>query len=139
MGCGRRVAAAVILAAFSAPTGCGFAPPQTVPVEGKVVFRGGAPVANANLQFLPDPSSGGTHIANGTTDASGAFKLHTYLNETRSALDGAVPGKYKVEVTGYPGASRIPEKFASPTDTPLRADVPPSGTSALTLELDAGP
>ncbi len=138
MGQGRKFTVAALLAAFVALPGCGFTPPRTAPVAGKIVFRGGGPVANANLQFLPDPSGSNPYIANATTGPDGAFTLHTYLNETRSTLDGAVPGKYKVEVTGYPGATRVPRKYGSPTETPLKADVPEGGAPNLNLELDGG-
>ena len=97
MSGGRRsvflIFAATLVAALS---GCSSnPPPKTVPVQGKVVFKKGKPLANVTVQFIP-VSETNSFIANGTTDQNGAFQLQTYFDSQRVKQDGAVPGKYKV-------------------------------------------
>ena len=131
---GLAAAIAPMVALF---LGCGFTPPKTVPAEGKVMFHG-VPVANANVQFLPEPYAPGRHIADGTTDAHGVFQLRTYFNETRSAKDGAEPGQYRVELTSYSSAASF-RRSTHPQPGPRCADVPEAGTKTLNLELSANP
>jgi hypothetical protein len=138
----RRILSACLAAVLVGMSpGCQSNAPKTAPVQGRVVFRSGQPLANANIQFLPleESGTGAILIANGASDQNGAFKLQTYLNETRTALDGAVPGKYKVVVTAYPGGPMVQAKYGSPSDTPLRVEIPVVGNPALTLGVEAGP
>jgi hypothetical protein len=77
--------------------GCGESS-GTLPVTGKVT-KGGQPVAGAAVVFEPSGSSKDAKSASGTTDASGVYKLTTFVNG-----DGALPGNYKVKITKFPGA-----------------------------------
>ncbi len=120
---------------------------QTVPVSGRVAYRG-KPLGNVAVIFQ---SIDGKVSAVGTTDASGTFRLTTYAPD-----DGAPPGSYKVTVAsgsaaheiepgvlapmpdeGEPGAPKppIPARYADPSRTDLTADVKPSGTNRFTFEL----
>jgi hypothetical protein len=120
---------------------------QTVPVSGRVAYRG-RPLGNVAVIFQ---STDGRVSAVGTTDASGAFRLTTYARD-----DGVPPGSYKVTVASG-GAAReiepgvlapLPEegeagaptppvlaRYADPTKTDLKADVTEGGTNRFTFEL----
>ncbi|MBL8865090.1 MAG: carboxypeptidase regulatory-like domain-containing protein [Gemmataceae bacterium] len=62
-----------------------------VPVTGTVKTADGKPVPNVRVMLLTVNTQAG---ANGTTDAAGNFKLGTYDNK-----EGAIPGKYRVQLT----------------------------------------
>src|SRR5262245_60365427 len=78
----------LLASAFVVCTGCfgsGAVPTRgTVKLDGKVL-------ASASVTFVSQESGG--RDANGSTDASGVFRLTTF-----QANDGALPGKYKVIV-----------------------------------------
>jgi hypothetical protein len=132
-----RIVFCLIVAAALA--GCVDKPPETKPVEGRVVFRNGKPLANATVQFIPvSGAAGPSPIAHATTREDGAFRLQTYHNASQTTQDGAVPGKYKVVVTPYPHGARIDTKFGSPVDTPLQVEVPEAGVANLKLIVEAG-
>ena len=76
--------------------GCTAGSSGTIPVTGKVT-KGGQPVSGAAVTFAPGATDG--KPAAGTTDASGVYKLTTFVNG-----DGALPGSYKVTITKFPGA-----------------------------------
>jgi hypothetical protein len=107
----------------------------------KARYKGGQPIAHANLQFIPiGARSKPSHVASGTTAGDGAFKLQTYFSETKSALEGARPGRYRVQVVVYPGdrdTPRVPDKYADPIETPLSAQVPEEGENNLILVVDS--
>ena len=142
----------VLLAALAA-AGCGESGAsslermRTVPVSGRVAYRG-KPLANVAVTFQ---SVDGKVSATATTDASGAFRLTTYAPD-----DGAPPGSYKVTVAsggaareiepgvlapvpedGDAGApkSPVPVRYADPTRSDLTADVKESGANRFTFEL----
>lgn len=79
--------------------GCSAGLPSTVPVNGKVVWEDGKPVAGGNLQFVP---AGSGRAANGYTGKDGAFSLSTFRPD-----DGAVPGDYTVVVTKISDAGPV--------------------------------
>lgn len=131
---GRRVLMAAVLVAAA---GCGDGL-RRVPVEGKLT-AGGAPLAGASVQFLPDegtPGEGGL----GLTEADGSFRLVG----SREGADGVVPGKYRVRVSrmmnkdgtilpadakqaDYPSAAEsIPAPYSAP-GSPLIVTVPDAG------------
>jgi hypothetical protein len=89
--------------------GCGPGGPATVPVTGKVT-KGGAGVAMV-VVTLVDPANP-NNSSSGESDATGAFTL-SYGTQGKK---GAVPGKYKVILTG--GGTAM---------TPGTADNKPSG------------
>ena len=140
MGRGRRVLPALLMAAAAALlAGCPSKPPKTAPVRGRVVFKDGSPIPNATVQFVPRTSQEPEFIANATTDPNGTFQLTTFDNQTKTTLQGAVPGKYKVTVQGYPRGVRVPPKYAKPTDTPFEVDVPEAGKQDVELQVDPNP
>jgi hypothetical protein len=91
--------------------GCTSGSSGTIAVTGKVT-KGGQPVSGAAVTFQPAANDG--KAASGTTDASGAYTLTTFVNG-----DGALPGSYKVTITKFPGsAAAAPEagRVAKPED-----------------------
>ena len=105
--------------------GCGGeAVAPAYPVSGKVIHLG-KPVVGAIVSFTPKArdASGDTGAssaaglpASGVTDGSGVYKL-----TTRTAGDGALPGRYSVTVAKYdkklePKAPANSGKLADPND-----------------------
>ncbi len=104
--------------------------PKVVPVKGVVTFKG-QPIGKINVSFIPDGGKG--QIAEGTSDASGAFQL-----QTREPGDGAMVGSYKVsfkfvsdvipDMPGFAGGkqaepSPIPAKYADESKSGFTATV----------------
>lgn len=76
----------------------------TVPVQGKVTFRG-KPLSQGQIVFEPDSAGREAH---GSINSDGTFELTTYKQG-----DGAVPGTHRVAVTGTSQKDRIPAKYQS--------------------------
>jgi hypothetical protein len=111
---------------------------QVVPVTGKVFYRG-SPAAGAEVVFQRlDPATGkpaGT--ARGRVEADGSFRLTTYR-----AFDGAAPGEHRVGIVWRPPArdggltaNRVPERYASPEASKLKATVQAVGRNEFVFEL----
>ncbi len=110
----------LLLCACSTLIGCGGGGGPTIVPAGGVVNYKGKPIERINVMLMPAAGGKGM-IAEGTTDASGKFKL-----QTKNPGDGAMPGQYTVafkyvpeEVPAMPGfagakkvVSPIPEKYA---------------------------
>ena len=88
---------------FTAALACGLVgcnggdPYATTPVSGVVTCQG-KPVANATVNFTPQPQEGRAEgrrgrVALGITDQEGRFTLTTFENN-----DGAIVGKHTVSV-----------------------------------------
>ncbi len=142
--------------------GCGGENVNTVPVAGVVTYNG-SPVEGADVAFHPKSETG--RVASGKTDSQGQFTLTTYVSPDQQEL-GAVPGEYaiavtKTEVSGGPmspeematqmqgsssnsapqlvdASSKLPERYATPTKSPLSETVPDGGVLELKLELTDG-
>ncbi|HPZ83351.1 MAG TPA: hypothetical protein PL064_07945, partial [Thermogutta sp.] len=106
--------------------------PKTVPVKVTVLYRG-APVAEANVQFLPEGSG---NAATGVTDANGIARLTTFDQN-----DGAVHGKYRVTIRKsiQVGGSNPADPDAPPVPATYREELPAKyaapETSGLTAEV----
>lgn len=109
--------------------GCGGADgPKLVPGGGVVNYKG-KPIGKINVMFMP---GAGGMLAEGTTDASGKFKL-----QTKDPGDGAMVGSYTVafkyvpdEIPVMPGmdgakkiVSPIPEKYGDASKSGKTATV----------------
>jgi hypothetical protein len=139
----RGLIASLLLSFSLALLGCGPGGPSTVAVTGKVT-KAGAGLANVNVSLV-DPLKP-DNTAAGTTDASGAFTL-TYGTIGKS---GAVPGKYKVVLTGgttapasappgQPTGSYGGGQNAAPKlDTPFDAKWSSHETSPMEVEVKSG-
>jgi hypothetical protein len=109
------------------------------PVRGKVYYEG-TPVVNAQVVFDPlNPDSKRvTRGGDGMTEADGGFALTTYV-----ANDGTPAGDYAVTVAwsngatdgnGRPGPNLLPERYARPDTTPMKATVK-AGSNEVVLEM----
>jgi Carboxypeptidase regulatory-like domain len=122
--------------------------PGTVPVSGKVTYKG-QPVPHATVTFLGE---GDTRTAVAVTDASGTYQLQTLDNR------GALPGKYTVLVSRTEATASsdqpvsmdeaaknrgkaiepkqlLPAKYADPAKTPLTAEVHRGKTNSFDFPL----
>src|SRR5215210_5154014 len=89
--CAGLTAAVLALFAF----GCGKDPHRLAPVSGKVT-KGGAPLANASVVFLPETKPGAmpSPTSRGETDKDGKYTLMTSEDKP-----GAVVGAHKVRIS----------------------------------------
>jgi hypothetical protein len=132
-----------LLAALTA-VGCEPGRPPVTEVEG-VVLLNGQPLANAEVEFVPELSRFGAEMnSRGVTDEKGRFKLVCAYQ----AQSGAAVGKHKVlvgeapareDMRGMDGASQekytryvqslrnrpIPPEYGSISKTPLVIEVTP--------------
>lgn len=124
-----RLRRAVSLLAFVpfALAGCGQKAPALYPVAGKVVGADGKPLEHATVVFHPVGAVGADAVKpRGKVGADGAFTLTTH-----TAGDGAPPGEYRVTVELWlssgkgddPPVNRLPDKFAKPDLSGLKATV----------------
>ena len=143
-----------VAAVWSALGVCGCGPdlPETVPVTGKILFKG-EPVANAQVGFVPKIEGSGALPARGTTDEAGEFVLKTYVAPGQEA-DGVTPGEYAVTVQktdvpvdpaemarmfsqnpGYVPPQLLPSQYATAAKSPLTAPVTEDGENSFEFEL----
>ena len=111
--------------------GCGSGEVRTVPASGTVTI-GKEKLQSGSIAFHPDSSKGNTATAVPTGEIeNGSYKLST------SGKDGAPVGSYIVTVNSSvpinpkdeysETKSLINKKFATPKDSPLRAEVKDGG------------
>jgi hypothetical protein len=135
--------------------------PEFAVVEGRIT-RNGRPVANIEVAFYADENTRGPRTA-GTTDAEGRYRLQTeagqagavighyrvclldrdpalVLSANKQVLTQAQKSKLPSEVAANlavpakPPASRVPDEYTRPWETPLRAEVN-SGTQTLDFRI----
>jgi hypothetical protein len=122
--------------------GCGKNPHRVAPVSGKVT-RGGAPLANATVVFLPETKPGAmpSPTSRGETDRQGRYTLTTTQDKP-----GAVVGAHKVRIStlkskggseteggGVLARETIPEEYNARTT--LTFTVPEEGTDEADFAL----
>ncbi len=105
-------------------TGCGESGPDVVPVEGTVTLDG-KPLANKSLMFLPIEGTSG-HGAGGASDAEGKYTLRAVVPGATRDYEGAVPGRYRVNVFEPTITGDVPAEEEG--DEPAVAMGPGSGT-----------
>jgi hypothetical protein len=117
-----RLVPAVAALLIASCTGGG---PKLHPVRGTVLYLD-QPAEGAIVVFQPANSTADSPMPSGTVGADGTFTLRTQPHG-----NGAPAGDYVVLVTWFPPNSReqenpknkLPPKYASPTESPLRATV----------------
>jgi hypothetical protein len=109
--------------------GCGDRPtlPQTYPVHGKVVHKGGGPVAGGGLRLL-DRGADLTMVTSGAIAADGTFTVNTFKVGVRSV--GAPPGTYRVLIV--PASDEGHGRGGGPTTLPEPCVIKP-GDNELTF------
>jgi len=131
-------ASSVLLVAIC---GCGPDRPETVSVEGRVLFEGQPPPKPGMIYFAPlEPAEGfPRRPGRAEFDAQGHFRATTF-----DGADGLIPGRYRVGVDcwetlpqaeGPPAVSLVPAPYREPGSSPLELVVEP-GSGALTVEFD---
>jgi hypothetical protein len=129
--------------------GCGGSSgPPLVPIEGTVTFDG-QPLANANVQLIPQGQNlGQTGFAK--TDATGKFAIGTADGKTK----GAAAGEYKVVISKHvkPDGSDyiarpdedpmlanykelLPAVYSNPEQSKLNTNIPAEGKQDLSFQL----
>lgn len=133
-------------------SGCGPEMPATVPVTGKIIYKGEA-VARAQVGFVPKTEGNGALPARGETDEDGIFELRTYVSPGHEA-EGVTPGEYAVTVQktdipadpakmsemfsknpGYVPPQMLPSQYATASLSPLNAPVTEDGDNHFEFEL----
>lgn len=123
--------------------------PARSPVSGKVTLQG-APVERATVTLRP---VNGNHSALALTDAAGRYVLGTF-----DKADGVVPGEYEVTITKLapgtggsqpapddpnynpnvkpePPQHQLPEKYADPKTSNLKASISTAPNNSLDFDL----
>lgn len=87
--------ATALLCCLSMFCGCGDGLPETIPVRGKVTFKGGAPPGPGTVFFAPlsGNTSGPLRPGSGDFSLDGVFSAATFQGR-----DGLLPGTYQVRV-----------------------------------------
>ncbi len=111
--------------------------PARQPFEGKALFDG-VPIPGAVVEFFPMGDAPAGVRADGVVQPDGSFRL-----STATANDGVAVGEYVATVTwrrplftpeGKPGPNALPELYARPATSPLRAKIV-EGKNEVVLEL----
>ncbi|WP_435008364.1 hypothetical protein P12x_005592 [Tundrisphaera lichenicola] len=127
---GTMPALALVATLALSGAGCGAKSefPDTLPVSGKVTYKG-QPVTKGTVTFQPDQGQPAT----GAIQADGTYQLSTFAEK-----DGALPGHHKVMIIAtdgdpnmMPGSSPgykppkdlVPKKYNSLTTSGLEAEV----------------
>lgn len=127
----------------AALAGCSKGKLQTIPVEGKVTWKG-KPLANADIAFHPQKLAvaGPNRLAIGKSDSEGKYTLST-INHG----DGAQPGEYAVVIVAREGGrivdagenlkpSPIPTSYTAVSTTPLKASIAADASGPLEFNFD---
>lgn len=124
----QAIVSPLIATCLFAVIGCGGANgPAVYPVTG-VILRDGQPLADANVEFLPDkgrPSAG-------STDKDGKFVLE-YIKGTRGALKGSHKIRVVERFQGANPENPVSANPSSPPAEPKSYDLPqPAQVNATT-------
>ncbi len=116
-----RLATVSIWMFMAMMAGCGvnassIEPPATVVVSGKAVQPSGQPITGGRIRFTPVEGAAGAE-AYAEIQADGTFTLQSF-----GGRDGAMPGKYKVSLSGK-AMSRIAPKFQGPESSTVIVEV----------------
>jgi hypothetical protein len=113
-------------------------------VSGVVVYKQ-APVVGGSVFFHPDASKGNqnpeTLFLEGPLELDGSFVM------TTNGKPGVPPGWYLVTVQTdrprlgppdpqAPKPTLLPQRYSDSTQTPLRCEIPPEGTTTLRFVLE---
>jgi len=127
-------------------TGCRSAKlPRTLPVQGKVTWRG-QPLSQGMVAFSParlGEAGQPSRPAMGKIGPDGTYRLSSFREN-----DGAMPGEYRVTVVSYyasepgpddsfkPAVSRIPIRYGDPEKSGLNFTVPSDARGPVVYNID---
>jgi hypothetical protein len=137
----HRIAFTICL--LIAITGCGGNTLQTVPVQGKVTWKG-QPLTSGDIAFHPQKLAveGPHRMGIGRFDAEGKYTLSTV-----SHGDGVQPGEYAVVIVAREGRrmvdagenlkpSPLPPSYSAVSTTPLKAVIPVGARGPLEFDFE---
>ena len=108
--------------------------PELAEVEGTLTLKGGGPLANVRVMFLPDPEEEVFgQPSSATTDANGKFVLHYDGNESKP---GAAIGWNRVMLTDILAIRSSRDENPTPRRFALKYTV--AGTTDLKFEIKSG-
>jgi hypothetical protein len=123
------------LSLVAALTGCSDGRPKRVPVSGQVLIDG-KPLTQGSVRFVPE----GGRPSTARLDDQGRFALRCF-----DGVDGAIPGKHRVSVTGNKVLSEskiqwfAPKKYADFRTSGLEFDITePTDDLTINLTWDGG-
>ncbi|MDY0169213.1 MAG: hypothetical protein RBS80_21905 [Thermoguttaceae bacterium] len=133
--------ACVFAVMFLTIAGCGPRRPETVAVQGRVLFDGQPPPKEGMVYFAPlEPAEGfPRRPGRAEFDAQGKFRATTF-----DGGDGLIPGRYRVgidcweilpQADGPPAKSLVPAAYREPATSGLELVVEP-GARSMTVEFD---
>jgi hypothetical protein len=134
--------------------GCGGGPkiPQTVSVQGKIIYQD-KPLADALVGFVSKLDNKDVLPARGITNTNGEFTLSTYIDPEHE-VSGATPGEFVVTVTkneqqdmakimeefkknpAMEFKKLVPEKYTGSKTSPLSATVKSDGDNTFEFKLE---
>ena len=111
----------ICLSLFLLVAGCSsgaksIAPPETIVVTGKAVQPSGQPITGGRIRFFPAEGAAGAE-AYADIKSDGTFTLQSF-----GGRDGALPGTYKVSLSGKAVAG-IDPKFLAPETSTLKIEI----------------
>ena len=113
--CWFILAAALLSSCWSCGSDAGQFVGQTVPVKGKVTYKG-KPLTQGEVVFEPDGGTG--REAHGKIQEDGTFELTTF-----KAGDGASPGTHRVAVSGTSKKDAVPSKYKNTSSSKTEVEV----------------
>jgi hypothetical protein len=135
------------LALIAVISGCGSKSigPDTAVVTGEVTLDG-APMAGADVSFLPVAEDPDMSPAQAVTDEAGKFEVISVFDQGRTTKPGMIPGDYRVEIRllqpAPAGANPkqaptnvLPDKYASARTSGLQVKVSLEGENHFPLKL----
>lgn len=137
----------VLVCLVAACCGCGDAAtgPETIAVTG-IVSLDGAPVAGADVSFIPLSAGGNVAPAQAITNDAGEFEVVSVFEQGRVSKNGMLPGEYQVEVrrldspvatlgSMQPPKNTLPSRYASAKSSGLNVVISPSEANHFSLLL----
>ncbi len=115
--------------------GCNKMPdkPGLYPVRGMVTYKG-QPISQGSIEFQPDNL---TIYPCSSAIKDGSFDMNTFAGTTKP--DGAMPGKFRVAVTGQVGkgtdATKVPRRFGDVATSGLTVEVKSGGDRNLIIDV----
>lgn len=109
------------IAMFLIVTGCSvdpksMAPPETIVVTGKAIQPGGQPINGGRIRFSPVYGAAGAE-SYAEIRPDGSFTLQSF-----GGRDGAMPGVYKVALSGKAMLGIAP-RYQDPETSPLKIEI----------------